>query len=74
MTAQERIFLNEDLLLTLDQLGNLERAAHDVGKSTAEVLAMLAGRVQVDPGGRLALSGECDEDDEDERAETPCVP
>lgn len=58
MTAQDPIFLNEDLPLTLDQLGNLERAAHDLGKTTAEVLAMLASRVQVGAGCRLVLAGE----------------
>ncbi|NRQ34495.1 hypothetical protein HII36_21970 [Nonomuraea sp. NN258] len=68
MTAQRHVFLNENLPLTPDQLENLERAAHDLGMAPVEVLAMLAGRVEVDSGGRLALGGE---DDEDEGAEAP---
>ncbi|SEU46524.1 hypothetical protein [Nonomuraea wenchangensis] len=44
-----------------DTAENVERAARDLDLYPEQVLAMLAGRVEVESGGRLALSGECDE-------------
>ncbi|MEU6715212.1 hypothetical protein ABZ897_27415 [Nonomuraea sp. NPDC046802] len=42
--------------LTADQLTNLERAATDLEMSMPQVLALLAGRVQVESAGRLRLA------------------
>ncbi|TMR88605.1 hypothetical protein [Nonomuraea basaltis] len=55
---QEPVFLNVDLPLTQAQLDNLERAAADLGMPVHEVLALLAGRVQVESAGRVYLAGE----------------
>ncbi|TMR10245.1 hypothetical protein ETD86_40435 [Nonomuraea turkmeniaca] len=56
--AEEPVFLNVDLPLTQDQLDNLERAATDLEMSMPQLLAMLAGRVQVESAGRVYLAGE----------------
>lgn len=50
-----------DVSLTQDQADNLYRAATDLNMDRDKLLAELAGRVQVDSGGRLALAGEDDE-------------
>ncbi|MEV0236901.1 hypothetical protein [Nonomuraea sp. NPDC050786] len=44
--------------LTQDQADNLYRAATDLNMDRDKLLALLAGRVQVESGGRLALSVE----------------
>lgn len=49
--------------LTQDEHDNLTRAALDLDLSTHEVLAMLAGRVQVESASRVYLSGGGDGDD-----------
>ncbi|MGR6921168.1 hypothetical protein ACU635_43590 [[Actinomadura] parvosata] len=50
--------LTLDVSLTQHQADNLYRAATDLNMDRDKLLAMLAGRVQVESGGRLALSGE----------------
>lgn len=52
------IVLTLDVPLTQDQADNLYRAATDLNMDRDKLLSVLAGRVQVDSGGRLALSAE----------------
>ncbi|WP_188197245.1 hypothetical protein [Nonomuraea sp. SYSU D8015] len=53
--------LTLDVSLTQDQADNLCRAATDLNMDQDKLLAMLAGRVQVESAGRVYLSAEDDE-------------